>query len=120
MKDDILIFDNEEKEDYVISKLKNKITFKDYHNDYNILKFSYYKEIILELKDKYCVDDFGLLLIMLAKYGEDVVFDLNERYFIKKTEEQEFDKLYNDLLIQSNYKNPKWKKEYNLYLLIKR
>lgn len=119
LKDDILIFDNKEKEDYVISKLKNKTIFKDYHNDYYILKFSYYKEIILELKKKYCVDDFGLLLIMLIKYGEDVIFDLNERYFIKKTEEPEFDKLYNELLIRSNYKNPKWKNEYNLYLLIK-
>lgn len=119
LKDKILLFDDENKKTYILYKLVNKNEFKDYHNDYYILKYSYYKEIIVELKEKYCVDDFGLLLIMLIRYGEDIVFNLNERYYIEKKEEPEFDKLYNELLIQSNYKNPKWKNEYNLYLLIK-
>lgn len=115
----ILIFDNIMVEGIVIGKIKNNIEFRDYLTDYNILKHSYYKEIILKLKNKYCVDDFGLILIMLAKYGEDVVFDLNERCRINESKKLKFDELYKELLIKSNYKNNKWKSEYNLYLLIK-
>ena len=55
---------------------------------------------------------------MIIKYGEDVVFDLNERYYIE-TKELKFERLYNELMLESYFKNSKWKNEYNLYLLIK-
>lgn len=125
IKDKIFIFENEKDKNHILNKLDYNSEFRDYNTDHNILHYSYYKEIILKLRDKYQVDDFGLLLIFLVKYGEDVVFNLNERYdftdelVFTETDRDKYEKIYNELLEKSGYKGNKWKNEYNLYLLVK-
>ena len=87
------------------------------YSDYIVEHFSYYKEIINKLELKYNTDDFGLILIMLRKYGEDAVFPLGGLTISK--ENKEYEELYNRLLDKSEFKKTKWKSEYNLYLLVK-
>lgn len=117
-KEKILEFETKEKENYIIDKIERLSTIV-YKFDYSVIPPSYYEEIIIELKNKYQVDDFGLFLILLIKYGEDIAFGLNERNHDTKQNKEKFEKLYDELMIRSNYKTIKWYSEYNLYLLIK-
>lgn len=97
--------------------LKKLNEYAEPYSDYIVEYFSYYKEIINKLELKYNTDDFGLILIMLRKYGENAVFPLNG--FTISKENKEYEELYNRLLDKSEFKKTKWKSEYNLYLLVK-
>ena len=118
----ILKINDVEKRDYIIMRLTccPPFGYKDYENDEIIKHYSYYKEIINKLKNKYNTDDFGLILILLVKYGENVVFNFPDHYIKNHHKNVENDeKLYSRLLSNSGFKETKWKSEYNLYLLVK-
>ena len=118
-KTHVIEIEDKAKEEYIISHLKDcSFENRNYETDYYIKKFSYYKQIINKLKEKYSTDDLGLILIFLNKYGEDIAFSL-PNYYSKFNEKNEFNLLYNNLLNKSGFKKTKWKSEYNLFLLVK-
>ena len=116
---DLFIVKNDFRKRNIISKVKLLDDFQDFSGEY--------KKIANKLKNKYGVDDLELLLILLKKYGEEIVFGLQSTIFYNNKDEkykspekyEDNEKKYNDMA--NNLKNSKinWKSEYKLFILIK-
>lgn len=90
-----------------------------------------YEKIISKLLNKYQTNEIGLLIILLYKYGEELVFNLpnieNIKYNVSKysvgienNSNTEYNqKIYDNLLLNLDTENVKWKSELSMYKLLK-
>ena len=101
------------------NELKNNYITKIYN--YYFSKDSIHKQICEKLKQKYEVDDLGLLLILLYKYGEENILSIPsvEEQIANTCDNKENINYYNTLIISLDNSEIKWKSEFTLYKLIK-
>lgn len=97
----------------------------------NTSNIEIYNEIKDKLLKKYNANELELLLILISKYGEEIVFGLNINlnmrveqtptgakimYSIDKNKNKE---IFNNILSHLNIEDIKWKSEYMMFQLIK-
>lgn len=116
-----IIIQDKDKEEKIIKYLHMNCIIKD----------DEYEKIIKKLLEKYQTNEIGLLLILLYKYGEELVFNLpsieNIKYDVSKysvgiinNSDNEYNKkIYDDLLLELDNENVKWKSELSMYRLLK-
>ena len=125
----------------IITMIKNgDIIVQDKNKEEKIIKYIHmhyfikndeYEKIISKLLSKYQTNEIGLLIILLYKYGEELVFYLPDIENIKHIVSQysvgiennsnnEYNqKTYDNLLLNLDDKNVKWKSELSMYKLLK-
>lgn len=121
-KEKIFIVKNKDKTDNFISWIINQSQAKGYSKDViNI--------IIERLCAKYVVDKFNLLIILIAKYGQENVFKLptspylefdSKGFRVSTINKKEVKKRYDEILVTIDEKEIKWKSEFKMFKLIKR
>ena len=90
-----------------------------------------YTKIFRKLMNKYKTDEFGLIMIILYKYGEELAFDLpsieNVKYdvseytvgVINNSNNDKNKRLYDDIYLSLDIEKIKWKSEFTMFKLIK-
>lgn len=117
--EELLIIEDKYKKSNVINRISSLNQFWDIDGSY--------RKILGKLIKKYNTDELGLFLILLKKYGEEIVFDLQStkhvnKYFEERDAIDEYTKyetLMQNILDSNIVDDIKWKSEYTLYLLIK-
>lgn len=121
IQQNILLVEDKEKIEKIFSVIYSHFTFEDYES----------KIICNKLIKKYKTDKIGLLIILLYKYGEELVLSLpsiqNLEYEVSKSlynviNHSITDKnkqLYNEVYSKLDINKIKWKSEYSLYKLVK-
>lgn len=122
IKKDIIQIENKELKSNYINKIYNHYFSTD----------SICIKICEKLKEKYNVDELGLLLLLLYKYGEENIFDIpNLEYVVYKHEyystvsvnylcdNEENREKYNNYIMSIDKSDVKWKSELELFKLIK-
>lgn len=121
IKNDILLVSDKNKKERLINRIYMSYPVK---NDI-------YTKICNQLLNKYKVDEISLIIILLYKYGEELVFNLpnieNITYNLSKysvsvinnSNNEKNKELYEEIYINSSIDQIKWKSEFTMFKLIK-
>lgn len=117
--------------DIIIQDIDKKDKIMKYIHMNYYTKDLEYDKIITKLLDKYKTDEIGLLILLMYKYGEELVFGLPSYENVKRvaynysvgvenqTDTEKNRTLYDQILLQLDGNNIKWKSEFSLYKLLK-